>query len=114
MPRLSIRIDFAPERRIGPGKVALLEQIDSTGSIAGGGRALGMSYRRAWLLVDELNTLFGSPVLETRAGGSGGGTAVLTPIGRTLVQEYRAMEKAATSATRRHIDRLTRKISSRR
>ena len=69
MAELSIRIDYGPGRRLGPGKIELLEQIASHGSIAAGGRALGMSYRRAWELVDEINKIFEQPVLVPKAGG---------------------------------------------
>lgn len=79
MPTLSLRIDLEPEGRIGPGKIELLEKIASFGSIAAGGRAMGMSYRRAWELVDELNRVFGKPVLTSQSGGRHGGGAALTP-----------------------------------
>ena len=71
--RLSIRIDLANGTRIAPGKVALLEEIGRSGSISAAGRAMKMSYRRAWRLVEDLNRHLGSPVVETAAGGSGGG-----------------------------------------
>ncbi len=95
MARLSIRIDLAPGGRIGPGKVALLEQIAATGSISAAGRAMRMSYRRAWLLVEALNGLFREPVVATQTGGSHGGGAALTPFGRELVAAYRAVEREA-------------------
>lgn len=95
MVRLSIRIDLEPGGRIGPGKVALLEQIAATGSISAAGRAMRMSYRRAWLLVEALNGLFREPVVATQTGGSHGGGAVLTPFGRELVAFYRAFEREA-------------------
>jgi molybdate transport system regulatory protein len=101
--RLSIRIDFAGGRRVGPGKVRLLELIDQTGSISAAGRAMAMSYRRAWLLVDSLNTSFRAPVVDTRAGGRQGGGAELTPFGRDLVERYRTMERLALQAARLHI-----------
>lgn len=72
MTTLSIRIDFGPNSRIGPGKIALLEMIAAEGSIAAGGRALGMSYRRAWELIDELNGIFGRPVVTPKSGGKKG------------------------------------------
>src|ERR1700748_191999 len=75
--RLSIRLDLASGARIGPGKVAVLEEIARSGSISAAGRALKMSYRRTWELVEELNRTLGTPVVETAAGGSGGGGAVL-------------------------------------
>ncbi len=105
-PRLSIRIDLASGGRIGPGKVALLEAIYRAGSISGAGRELRMSYRRAWELVEELNRIIGTPVVNTSAGGSGGGGATLTPAGEALVAEYRAIEAATEAAARRHLDAL--------
>lgn len=95
MARIFLRIDLVPKGRIGPGKIALLEQIALAGSISAAGRALGMSYRRAWLLVDELNRLFGAPVVTTQLGGSHGGGAALTALGRDLVSRFRALERAA-------------------
>ena len=98
--QLSIRIDLATGGRIGPGKVALLEAIGETGSISAAGRAMKMSYRRAWQLVEDLNRNLGNPVVETAAGGAGGGGARLTEAGRTLVQQYRAVERAASDTAR--------------
>ena len=66
MAQLSIRIDFGPEFRIGPGKIALLEQVAALGSISAAGRAMEMSYRRAWELIDDLNTTFGKPVVDSQ------------------------------------------------
>ena len=100
---LSIRIDLASGGRIGPGKVALLEAIGTTGSISAAGRALRMSYRRAWQLVEDLNRNLGNPVVETAAGGAGGGGARLTDVGRMLVEQYRAVEKAALTTARPHL-----------
>ena len=79
--RLTIRLDFELGRRLGAGKVALLESIDKTGSISAAGRAHQMSYRRAWLLVDELNQLFAEPVVSAHHGGAKGGGAALTDQG---------------------------------
>ncbi len=101
--RLSIRIDLATGGRIGPGKVALLEAIGQTGSISAAGRAMKMSYRRAWQLVEDLNHTVRHPVVETAAGGAGGGGARLTDAGRRLVQQYRAVEHAAASTARAHL-----------
>jgi molybdate transport system regulatory protein len=100
MADLSIRIDFAPGQRLGPGKVRLLEQIAEHGSIAAGGRALGMSYKRAWDLVDEMNTIFGAPVVAPRSGGNKGGGATLTDLGTRLVAKYRDMERLSGQATK--------------
>lgn len=112
MPQLSIRIDFGPEQRIGPGKIQLLEQVAALGSIAAGGRSLGMSYRRAWELVDDLNTIFGKPVVESRSGGKKGGGAALTPLGLALISRYRAMERAAAMATESHLAALKKEMAA--
>ncbi|ACI99603.1 winged helix-turn-helix domain-containing protein [Rhodospirillum centenum] len=98
MTRLTLRLDFAPGSRLGPGKVRLLEEIGRHGSISAAGRALGMSYRRAWLLVDEVNRSFRDPAVATQLGGPGGGGAALTDWGRTLVALYREVERAAAGA----------------
>jgi molybdate transport system regulatory protein len=103
MVGLTLRIDLSPADAVGPGKVRLLELIDETGSISAAGRAMEMSYRRAWLLVEELNRLFREPVATTKLGGRAGGGASLTPLGRRLVQHYRAMEAEAEAALARHL-----------
>jgi len=97
-PRLTIRIDLAPEARVGPGKIALLEAIAATGSIAGAGRALKMSYKRAWDLIEQLNRQFGREIVAKAPGGAKGGGARLTEHGLMLVREYRAVEQAAHDA----------------
>ncbi len=101
--RLSIRIDLPTGGRIGPGKVALLEAIDRSGSISAAGRAMKMSYRRAWQLVEDLNRTVGNPVVQTSAGGSGGGGAKVTEAGHVLIREYRAMERAASETAGTHL-----------
>jgi molybdate transport system regulatory protein len=98
-PRLSIRIDLASGERIGPGKIALLEAIRSTGSISAGARALGMSYRRAWLLVEEINNALREPAVTAETGGRSGGGAALTPVGERVIGLYRAIETHARTAT---------------
>ena len=98
MARLTLRLDFGPDQAIGHGKVRLLEAVRDHGSISAAGRAMGMSYRSAWLLIDELNRMFGEPVIETKHGGSAGGGAELTPLGRRVVQHYRAIEAKAHAA----------------
>jgi molybdate transport system regulatory protein len=105
---LSIRIDLAGGARIGPGKIALLEAIAREGSISGAGRALRMSYRRAWELVEDLNRGLGAPVVLTAAGGSGGGGASLTPVGEAVVSHYRAIEAEAAAAAKRHVAAIGR------
>lgn len=98
LPSLSVRIDLDAEDRIGPGKILLLEQIKECGSISAAGRAMGMSYRRAWELVEEMNRIFGRPVAETQAGGRQGGGARLTDLGQCVVTRFRAAEAAADAA----------------
>ncbi len=92
MTRLTIRIDFDGERHVGHGKIRLIEMVAEHGSISGAARAMGMSYRRAWLLLDEVNRMFREPVVETQLGGKGGGNARLTEFGKGLVELYRAIE----------------------
>ena len=106
--RLSIRIDLTSGGRIGPGKIAVLEQIARAGSISAAGRTLKMSYRRTWVLVDELNKGFGAAVVETAAGGTLGGGAVLTELGKAVVSIYRAIEVDTALAARKHISALIR------
>lgn len=99
-PRITLRFDFPNGRRLGHGKISLLEAIDRQGSIAAAGREFGMSYRRAWLLVDEVNRMFAQPLVAARGGGAGGGGAQLTELGANVVSLYREAErKAAASAT---------------
>ena len=110
--RLSIRLDLSSGDRIGPGKIALLEAIRSTGSISAAARRLGMSYRRAWLLVEELNETLREPAVAAAVGGRKGGGALLTPVGERVVALYRAIEGIARSAAAqefRAVSKLVRK-----
>ena len=93
-----LRVDFGPNRALGPGKIRLLEAIDKSGSISQAGRALGMSYRRAWLLVDELNRLFGEPLVRAQPGGPKGGGATLTARGQQVLRAYRDAEEKMREA----------------
>lgn len=104
--KLSLRLDFSPGGRLGPGKVALLEAVAETGSISGAGRAMAMSYRRAWLLIDDLNRMFRTPLVEAQPGGAKGGGAELTPLGREVVAHYRAVESKALKAGALHVEAL--------
>jgi molybdate transport system regulatory protein len=106
MPRLTLRIDFDQNRAVGPGKIKLLELIDRHGSISEAGRRMGMSYRRAWVLVDNLNHCFRAPVVASQAGGQHGGGAALTELGRGVVEHYRAVELASQAASAAHIEAL--------
>src|SRR5271168_1734168 len=97
-PHLSIRIDLASGERIGPGKIALLEAIQSAGSISAAARSIGMSYRRAWLLVEEINRTLREPAVTAETGGARGGGAMITPVGKQIIDLYRAIESQARSA----------------
>ncbi|RWX07251.1 LysR family transcriptional regulator [Rhizobium hidalgonense] len=88
-----LRISFPDEDRLGHGKIELLEHIRATGSISAAGRAMDMSYRRAWLLVSEMNRMFSEQVVESQRGGQKGGGAALTPFGEELLERFRRMEK---------------------
>ena len=104
--RFRLRIGSDRELALGPGKVALLEAIEQTGSISAAGRKLGMSYRRAWLLVDALNRACTRPVITTATGGREGGGTALTPTGAEIVRRYRRIEALATAAAGREIHAL--------
>lgn len=109
-PRLTLRVDLGPGRSVGPGKMRLLDAIAETGSISSAGRALGMSYRRAWMLIDDLNTSFRRKVVSTTLGGKEGGGAKLTAFGLELVKRYRAIESDAAKATRANVAFLARAL----
>jgi molybdate transport system regulatory protein len=108
--RLTLRVDFGADRAVGPGKVRLLEAIRDTGSISQAGRALGMSYRRAWLLVDDLNNCFRHAVIEAQPGGTQGGGATLTEFGKELIRDYRAIEAAASAAAEQRLSKLAARL----
>jgi molybdate transport system regulatory protein len=102
-PKLTLRVDLGAGRALGPGKIWLLEAVDKTGSISQAGRNLGMSYRRAWLLVNDMNNCFRDRVIEAQPGGGHGGGATLTPLGKKLIERYRAIEADALVATSKHL-----------
>ncbi len=93
-----LRILFGPEIAMGPGKADLLEAIRDSGSISAAGRRLGMSYRRAWMLVDTMNRCFREPLVATGTGGPRGGGATLTPFGAEVLARFRALEGSARAA----------------
>ena len=97
-PNVLIKLELGPDLRLGPGKIALLEHIEQSGSISAAARAMNMSYRRAWLLIDELKNILGTPAVVTSAGGSGGGGARLTTEGKNLIQKFRELEAKARAA----------------
>ena len=110
MAQLSIRIDFESGHRLGPGKIQLLELIDTCGSITASAKKMDMSYRRAWLLIEELNAMFDSQLVETRPGGRGGGNARLSLLGRAVIQLYRAIEADASRASSSRMVELSRRV----
>jgi len=106
-----IRILIGAVVAIGPGKADLLQAIARTGSISAAARAMGMSYRRAWLLVDALNAAFRRPLVETAAGGRRGGGARVTELGEEVLRRYRAMEVRAARAVAPELRRFSRLIA---
>ncbi len=97
-PRLRLRVVFGDGAMVGPGKADLLDLIRTTGSISAAGRAMGMSYKRAWGLVEELNAAFRAPLVASVRGGAQGGGARLTPEGEAVLAHYRAIEAKAAEA----------------
>jgi molybdate transport system regulatory protein len=107
-PSLFIRLQFPGGDRFGPGKADLLEAIDRTGSISEAARTMRMSYRRAWLLVDGTNKLFGKPVVTAGPGGRQGGGARLTAFGRAVHARYRRLTRAITKAAASDLAQFSR------
>ena len=100
-PRLRILMGAAVA--LGPGKADLLDAVDQAGSISAAARAMGMSYRRAWILIEAMNRDFKDPLVKTSAGGSGGGGAQVTAAGNEALRRYRAMEEKATAAVKKEM-----------
>ena len=100
-PRLRILMGAAVA--LGPGKADLLDAVDQAGSISAAARNMGMSYRRAWILIEALNRDFKEPLVETTAGGSGGGGARVTAAGQEALRRYRAMEYKASAAVKKEM-----------
>lgn len=108
---LFVRFDLESGPRIGPGKIALLEAIANKGSISAAARQMGMSYRKAWLLIDAFNNTFSEPVISTETGGDHGGGATLTKTGEEVLRLFREMELKAIIATepsRRAFEKLVK------
>jgi molybdate transport system regulatory protein len=102
-PEIRFRVDFYDRCSIGVGKVRLLETIERTGSLSQAARDIGMSYRRAWLLIDSMNTEFDTPVISATVGGAGGGGAKLTAFGRELIGAYRGLETRLAALAAEHM-----------
>ena len=107
---LLLRVLAEDDPAMGPGKARLVALIDSTGSISAAAREMGMSYRRAWQLVEALNSSFTQPVIVTAVGGKRGGGATVTAFGRELVESYRKMEEKAASAIASDLRRFERRL----
>ncbi len=106
-----LRISKGDDIAVGPGKIDLLEAIGKTGSITAAARSLGMSYRRAWLLVDTMNRCFKSAVVEAEAGGKRGGGTQLTSMGADVVLRYRRIEATAAKVGKADLAALTRMLA---
>jgi len=110
--RLRMRVYRDQVIAVGPGKITLLEAIDQTGSISAAARHLGMSYRRAWLLVNETNQSLNNPAVVSSEGGASGGGTKLTDTGRQLIQLYRTAEDKAMAAAKTEFDALTKLLKN--
>ncbi|WP_224826156.1 winged helix-turn-helix domain-containing protein [Cognatishimia sp. MH4019] len=111
-PRLRLRVHFGPTM-LGPGKADLLELIDETGSISAAGRAMKMSYKRAWTLVDEMNSAYRAPLVISARGGPEGGGAHLSETGREVLTLYRAMMARVETAAEPDIRALSALLARR-
>jgi len=111
-PRPKVRILIGAATALGPGKVDLLEEIARLGSISAAARAKGMSYRRAWLLVDSMNRAFKSDLVTTATGGRGGGGAKVTPLGLDVLARYREMETKAADSVKKEVELFARLLSN--
>ena len=105
-PGARLRVVLEPDIAIGPGKADILEGIRDTGSIAAAGRRMGMSYKRAWLLVETMNRCFREPLVATSRGGQARGGATLTPTGARVLESYRRMERRTAKAIAGEMDAL--------
>jgi molybdate transport system regulatory protein len=107
-----LRVKYGDQVAIGPGKIAILEAIAETGSISAAGRKIGMSYRRAWLLVDQMNQYFTEPVVVAATGGAQGGGTALTSMGLEVITLYRSIELQAQTQAATLLERLKDKLRS--
>jgi molybdate transport system regulatory protein len=109
-PAIRFRIDFAENSNVGPGKIALLEAIQTHGSLSAAARAMKLSYRRAWLLLDSLNQAFTDPVSVNSVGGTGGGGVQITEFGALLIHRYRDIEKRFNELSAAHLEDIQAKV----
>ncbi|KAA0014724.1 LysR family transcriptional regulator [Billgrantia pellis] len=105
-PRFQLRLVDQKDVVLGPGKADLLDRIDACGSITAASRELGMSYKKAWQLIDTMNRHFPSPLIATAAGGSEGGGAQVTPLGRKVLDHYRALQRMLAPGASDDVDAL--------
>lgn len=109
--KLTIRLPFNGDTALGPGKVDLLEAIDQTGSISAAAKSMHMSYKRAWDLVNVMNTSFKQPLVTTATGGKHGGGAQVSDFGCEVIRTYRTMEQQALTAIEATVTQLTRELN---
>jgi molybdate transport system regulatory protein len=112
MTRVVLRVEFDDEHYIGPGRVRLLELIGELGSIAQAAKAMDMSYKRAWYLLEAFGACFGAPLVVRQLGGKGGGSAQVTPLGLEVVARYRSMEQLSRAAMDKEIAALSRHLAA--
>ena len=110
MAKLRIRVDFEGGESLGPGKIGLLEAVREAGSIRGAAKRVGMSFRRAWLLLQAVEHLFGEALTETARGGAKGGGTALTPFGDFVVQAYRDLERAVERVAQSKMEPLAERV----
>ena len=108
--RLRLHVHLGEEHSLGPGKVQLLETVRELGSISAAARSMGMAYRHAWDLIDDLERCFRKAVVETASGGRAGGGARLTPFGAEVIRRFRAMERVANAAMAKELRALEREL----
>ena len=109
-PVVRFRIDFTEHSSIGPGKIGLLEAIRDAGSLSQGARNIGMSYRRAWLLVESLKRSFREPVTMASTGGKDGGGMLVTVFGDALIKKYRELERDFATLAERRLHPITTRV----